>query len=522
MKLHEIHPSAGSLLIELAMNYKTYSDALSRTKGNVNVGFEFEMTFDDNSPLLVDANVTARQKAESMRVRDADAIDIENFFRTSFGGRYSNTVGRKIEEIYHEYIHEQAEDYANDHWKDYVEDDPEEEEDDAWDRAYEDYIQSDAPSIDHFVQRIVGPGDIIDTLSLEPIYGWVDEFEEEFYIEEVDDEVDREELVEYLIGEVRDNVEDDVENIAEVKRDGSVTAPGIEITTHPVPLDEAIDTMNQMFTWMNKNDAITDESTGMHINIDIENMEQLDPLKLVLFLGDEYILKLFDRINNAYTKSQLQEILRRIRDEGGRAALSQIQGMSPNRILQYLQGRLSNQRVSSNIGRMLDDGYIEFRMVGGVDYHNMSKTIENVIYRIATAMIIATDRELYKKDYLKKAAKVFDRAIDPPESDSRTRTPIDDKSYPPGIAKLFKQHSDIYSLYSMHQNEPSAVNAFDMLAKTAKAVNPTTLTVQDVKFLRQVYRNTQQLDKLQNRIREHDSAAKENDRISTLLRFKQR
>jgi hypothetical protein len=52
------------------------------------------------------------------------------------------------------------------------------------------------------------------------------------------------------------------------------------------------------------------------------------------------------------------------------------------------------------------EGHIEFRHLGGTDYHKKWNEIKNTVARYARAFLIACDPEAYKDEYLKRLARI--------------------------------------------------------------------------------------------------------------------
>jgi hypothetical protein len=195
--------------------------------------------------------------------------------------------------------------------------------------------------------------------------------------------------------------------------DGSIDDPtgksgGIELVSPPMPITQALESMNKFWDWTKTLNIKTNKSCGFHIGVSIADVpvEKLDIVKLALFLGDLYVLKIFDRLNNTYTKSALAAITFNIRNHhvdryieafkqgiNKRAYQSIVQSMSENVDEKYMTIRLHGN-------------YIEFRSAGG-NYLDNKTTIENTLIRYVKAMAIAADPEAEKEEYAKKIYKLF-------------------------------------------------------------------------------------------------------------------
>jgi hypothetical protein len=80
---------------------------------------------------------------------------------------------------------------------------------------------------------------------------------------------------------------------------------GLELVSPPMPLTQCLEYLDKVFNWANKYGCRTDSSTGFHMGISIPNQSKanVDYLKFILFLGDEYVLKDFGREDNEYAQN---------------------------------------------------------------------------------------------------------------------------------------------------------------------------------------------------------------------------
>lgn len=194
------------------------------------------------------------------------------------------------------------------------------------------------------------------------------------------------------------------------ERDGE---GGLELVSPPMPVAQALEKLDAVFAWMNGRNAYTDSSTGFHMGVSIPNMENLDHLKLVLFLGDQYILRQFKRETNSYTKSslermQLNNVSHIVKQMPG--LFSQLQKGLDDTALKMLSTMLvprGDRYVSVNI----KDKYIEFRSAGG-NYLEQLDKIKNTMLRYVRVMGIASNPAEGKQEYAKKLYKLLIEGID--------------------------------------------------------------------------------------------------------------
>ena len=178
---------------------------------------------------------------------------------------------------------------------------------------------------------------------------------------------------------------------------------GVEIISPPTPLGQALNDLESVFGWMIDKDIETNISTGFHANLSLPNIQDVDLVKLVLFMGESHVLKQFDRIANSYTNPQIRSIINSI-------AHGHSLPTEANEMIALAKKSLSESKYASvNISKMRY-GYLEFRMVGNSNYHKDFAKIKDTILRFVSALEIACDKDAERNLYLKKLAAVIGKA----------------------------------------------------------------------------------------------------------------
>jgi hypothetical protein len=198
---------------------------------------------------------------------------------------------------------------------------------------------------------------------------------------------------------------------------------GLEVVSPPMPLPDALAALRKVIDWANSNgDAYTNSSTGLHMGVSIPYKGgDVDYVKLIMFMGDKYVLDQFGRAANTYTRSalgKLQDIQRRRRELGEQSTLT-----APERTAAAMELmkrnliELAAEYVRDGVGQdkytsaHIKDGYIEFRSPGG-DYLAMDdrdeSALQNTMLRFARAMYLAGRPDLERKEYAKKLYKLID------------------------------------------------------------------------------------------------------------------
>jgi gamma-glutamylcyclotransferase (GGCT)/AIG2-like uncharacterized protein YtfP len=188
-----------------------------------------------------------------------------------------------------------------------------------------------------------------------------------------------------------------------------------EIVTPPLRAEAAMAVLKRFYTMSQQLGLYTNDSTGLHINVSVP--QELDVLKLAVFLGDQYVLQKYGRENSSYAKSVMQ-------------GLATYSGHSPEIAQQFITAQSTKDRVdelkklanrfsSEHSASVSDNGeYISFRHVGG-DYLARLDDTANMLGRFVRAMLIAADPDAYRKEYLKKLSQLLGPAIEKlPQADS--------------------------------------------------------------------------------------------------------
>jgi hypothetical protein len=188
---------------------------------------------------------------------------------------------------------------------------------------------------------------------------------------------------------------------------------GLEFVSPPMPVDDLISDLNKIKQWAGRMGCYTNESTGLHINVSVpamKNSDSLDYVKLALLLGDNYVLKQFDRQGNTYCKSVLDSIrfsALKLRADDPTIAASVMEKMK------FGLAKIAAQSIHSGFTQKYTsinnkNGYIEFRSPGGDWLDDNFDKIENTLLRMVVALDAACDPEKYKNEYLTKLYKLFD------------------------------------------------------------------------------------------------------------------
>ena len=194
---------------------------------------------------------------------------------------------------------------------------------------------------------------------------------------------------------------------------------GLEIVSPPMPLLTALEKLQEVTDWANSSEgnAYTNSSTGLHMGVSVPfKGGDVDYLKLILFLGDEYVLQQFGREANTYCKSAMSKFRENIK--GGRS-----DPMSVIKLMQHGLLELAHKEIQKGVGEgkytsaHIQKGYIEFRSAGGdwlAEENADPEILQNTMLRYARAMSLAANPAEERREYAKKLYKLV-----APEGDSQ-------------------------------------------------------------------------------------------------------
>jgi hypothetical protein len=170
-------------------------------------------------------------------------------------------------------------------------------------------------------------------------------------------------------------------------------------------VDEMLSDIDRVSKWAKAAGAYTNDSTGLHMNVSVPAQQNLDFVKLAMFLGDNYILEQFGREGNTYCKSIFNKIRKSAQGEPSRVAemMRQFQG-GLNQLASKILHTGNTEKYSSINNR---GGWIEFRGPGGDWLGEDLGPVKNTLLRAVVATDIATKPDEYKQEYYKKLYKTL-------------------------------------------------------------------------------------------------------------------
>ena len=160
----------------------------------------------------------------------------------------------------------------------------------------------------------------------------------------------------------------------------------VEIVTPVWNLKNGLKAIDKLFTLMELMNAHTNASCGLHINLGFSRKSEtkkIDEAKLVLLVDEHKWLKVFKRTCNEYVEPMKKGLRLRKND-------------SQDRVFTKLKNKIENKYKydSINMSKLNIEngtGWIEFRIVGGKNYHKRLREVKTVILHFAESLQASTN-----------------------------------------------------------------------------------------------------------------------------------
>ena len=162
--------------------------------------------------------------------------------------------------------------------------------------------------------------------------------------------------------------------------------PNVEIVTPVWTLKNGLKAIDKLFTLMELMNAQTNASCGLHINLGFSRKSEtkkIDEAKLVLLVDEHKWLKAFKRTRNEFVEPMKKGLRLKKND-------------SQNRVFTKLKNKiiLKDKYDSINMSKLnikKGAGWIEFRIVGGKNYHKRLREVKTVILHFAESLQASTN-----------------------------------------------------------------------------------------------------------------------------------
>tara|TARA_R110000824_G_scaffold145944_2_gene314515 strand:+ start:615 stop:1385 length:771 start_codon:yes stop_codon:yes gene_type:complete len=183
---------------------------------------------------------------------------------------------------------------------------------------------------------------------------------------------------------------------------------GLEIQTAPQPAGKAHRNLKKAFKFFQEQDISTNDSTGLHVNISFQKKgynNDISAGKLQMLTDDIKWLKRFDRLDNIYTitpKLAIAEVIDKIKKRKRLGPPDEIINTlkEASSIWNIEMNEMNIRENSVNITKLeLINPYVEFRILGGLNYHWRTKEVLSATDHFSRAMDMSLGN---RYDYLYK------------------------------------------------------------------------------------------------------------------------
>ena len=269
-----------------------------------------------------------------------------------------------------------------------------------------------------------------------------------------------------------------IEPDSSIEPNGSADMPCEIITPSPPgELRDTIELMDTFFAWAESLDAYANNSCGFHMSLSLPDHanRDIDYIKLVLFLGDKYVLDEFNRASNRYCESALNritQIAKRKQPEISEQMLNMMHGSLSELAYRCVEHQSRSKYETVN----MKEDYIEFRSAGSTGYFRDIPKIQNTMLRYAQALSIAGDPQAEQQEYQKKLYKLLTSGTSAKDKKSQM------------LALIFSMHSagnrtDIKQQWARLNAEVSADSPHTKKTELANRIlNPTDADVPNKKY----------------------------------------
>jgi len=209
------------------------------------------------------------------------------------------------------------------------------------------------------------------------------------------------------------------ENEWNIVEDGSLPLSdgGVEITSPKLSLQAGLEAMEQVFDFIDDNGTTQSRGvgeTGFHVNLSYKNfnLDKLDVFKMMLFMEEGLILKHFeDRLDSGWADSMTEWIT-----NAASGLQAKYYGLSASDYIklkkEIITALMPINQKSNGINHMNafnEDGRIEFRYLGGENYHQKFGLIKTFILRFCYLLKLGMEPNYKKREYDTKLLRLIEK-----------------------------------------------------------------------------------------------------------------
>lgn len=193
---------------------------------------------------------------------------------------------------------------------------------------------------------------------------------------------------------------------------------GLEFVSSVYPASEYKEIFNTFVEFINSNgfNPITNNDTGLHFSLSFNEEKlnsQINPLKLILFGKDKFLLKHFNREFNEYCTSQYDKVLDKLRSliKNKKLVNNRLSDLQINSLIPKKTTLKTFTYNFNHYSQKDGNGYIEFRLLGN-DYLKKFKelTLRGIDWFLFI-LVISASNELFEIEYKMILQNIIDSLI---------------------------------------------------------------------------------------------------------------
>lgn len=181
---------------------------------------------------------------------------------------------------------------------------------------------------------------------------------------------------------------------------------GFELVSPPLSVAGMLEDYNKIRRWALGNNFSTNDTTGLHMNVSLENFDRskVDYVKLALLLGEEYMAGLYNRFDIHHATSAVERL--KMKAAANDTLVDQLLDDMRKGLTQSAIEELHNGWTDKYTSVNMHSGRVEFRFPGGYYLDKDPSLIAATLMRCVVVLDAACDPNKFRQEYLKKLYKL--------------------------------------------------------------------------------------------------------------------
>lgn len=186
---------------------------------------------------------------------------------------------------------------------------------------------------------------------------------------------------------------------------------GAELVSPPIPLQKFLKICPKVFKVIDAYGHTTHQC-GFHVNLSVPHPEKINSLKLVLLTDEARVYKIFSHESRMEFGGTVKYMIQTLLRENMKITAEDLKkGQVRKPLEEALEANLRTylqKHYGINPGK-LEHGYVEFRYIGGKDYHKKWTQIKKLIGMYVFVLRAAADKSFKDEEYRQKLSDVINQ-----------------------------------------------------------------------------------------------------------------